>query len=564
MKQPPLKIGLICDAGKRNWLTDYLVNESEKSEAFRVSLIIEQDLEEITSGTIVGRILRYGHAKGWTRLLEAIAFKILSRIDELVSRKKLSLLLENAPPSADYSRINHIMIKPVMSKSLNVFSYKNCDLEKIRGFDVDALVRCGSGILVGGILNLCRFGVLSFHHGDNRICRGGPAGFWEVYHRHGETGFVVQKLTDSLDGGVILYRGSCITLPTYSLNNVNVNLRSLFAMRLTIEKMYLACLSLEDNPSLYSSRLFTTPSPFEQVVFLYKIATFGCKYLWQRIFGFYAHWDIYWVASKSWRNTCLYKMTKVNSKPGVFFADPFIYEHGDETYIFVEEFRLKESKGVISCLKKVGDQFHYLGVVLEKKSHLSFPFIIQNGEDIYLLPESASDLTVDLYKCVEFPMSWQRVSSPVTGLSCADSIVFWKDPYWVLLTNVDPFNLGEHSNQLYGFRSFDLEKDDWELMSSYPLCADAGQARNAGCFSDGDDLYRVCQKHHFGFYGAGFGVSKLSINDSFDLIDEKFVEEVYPDFDTQISGAHTLSVSGSHVCIDMVTKNRGFFARLRK
>ena len=40
------------------------------------------------------------------------------------------------------------------------------------------------------ILNLNKYGILSFHHGDNRQYRGGPAGFWEVYERNNSSGFI--------------------------------------------------------------------------------------------------------------------------------------------------------------------------------------------------------------------------------------------------------------------------------------------------------------------------------------------------------------------------------------
>ena len=36
----------------------------------------------------------------------------------------------------------------------------------------------------GKILDIFHFGILSFHHGDNRVIRGGPSGFWEVLNNH--------------------------------------------------------------------------------------------------------------------------------------------------------------------------------------------------------------------------------------------------------------------------------------------------------------------------------------------------------------------------------------------
>ena len=63
-----------------------------------------------------------------------------------------------------------------------------------------------SGILKGEILKLTKFGVISFHHGDNRFYRGGPSGFWEVFNNELSSGFIIQRLNDELDGGMVLFR----------------------------------------------------------------------------------------------------------------------------------------------------------------------------------------------------------------------------------------------------------------------------------------------------------------------------------------------------------------------
>ncbi len=49
----------------------------------------------------------------------------------------------------------------------------------MKDLNCDVLIRCGKGILRGDILYAARHGILSFHHADNRINRGGPPGFWE-------------------------------------------------------------------------------------------------------------------------------------------------------------------------------------------------------------------------------------------------------------------------------------------------------------------------------------------------------------------------------------------------
>ena len=51
----------------------------------------------------------------------------------------------------------------------------------------------------------CASGVWSYHHGDNRVNRGGPAGFWEVFEQWDVTGSILQVLSEELDAGKTLF-----------------------------------------------------------------------------------------------------------------------------------------------------------------------------------------------------------------------------------------------------------------------------------------------------------------------------------------------------------------------
>src|SRR5580658_3378330 len=78
------------------------------------------------------------------------------------------------------------------------------DIEAIRAYDLDFVLRFAFGIIRGEILQTPRYGVWSFHHGDEERYRGTPSGFWEIYKGDPKTGVILQRLTDRLDGGVIL------------------------------------------------------------------------------------------------------------------------------------------------------------------------------------------------------------------------------------------------------------------------------------------------------------------------------------------------------------------------
>ena len=80
-------------------------------------------------------------------------------------------------------------------------------VDEIRA-EADVIVRRGFGLIRGPVLSATKYGVLSYHHGDPRAYRGGPAGFWEFMNDEEEAGMVVQTLTDELDPGVVQAYGA--------------------------------------------------------------------------------------------------------------------------------------------------------------------------------------------------------------------------------------------------------------------------------------------------------------------------------------------------------------------
>lgn len=97
--------------------------------------------------------------------------------------------------------------------------FSESEVAKIGAAGVDLLIRLGGrGIYRGGILVAARHGMISIHHGDNRMFRGGPPGFWEIMRNAPRTGFIVQRLTAKLDGGAVLARGEQATARYWALN----------------------------------------------------------------------------------------------------------------------------------------------------------------------------------------------------------------------------------------------------------------------------------------------------------------------------------------------------------
>jgi hypothetical protein len=94
-------------------------------------------------------------------------------------------------------------------------------VQAIRGYDLDFILLFSRGIFRGDILNAARYGVWSYHHDDEEKYRGGPPCFWEIYHGDPVTGAILQRLTDRLDGGIVLRKGFVRTVAHSYAGNVD-------------------------------------------------------------------------------------------------------------------------------------------------------------------------------------------------------------------------------------------------------------------------------------------------------------------------------------------------------
>ena len=125
-----------------------------------------------------------------------LMWRVLSRIDERLAGYDPEIY--NPPSSIDLECRFERFYK----------QFPQAEIDKIKAQKVDILIRLGGpGIYKGAFLYSAPLGVVSIHHGDDSAFRGGPPGFWEVIKGAVECGFIVQRLTETLDGGLILARG---------------------------------------------------------------------------------------------------------------------------------------------------------------------------------------------------------------------------------------------------------------------------------------------------------------------------------------------------------------------
>jgi hypothetical protein len=502
------------------------------------------------------------------RRLHLVPAKIMFRTILLIEK----MLLRRSDSHKDHHRffdltkIIHqvVEIRPIVSRSGYVYRFSDEDVEKVKALDLDLLIRCGQGILRGGILRASRLGIVSFHHGDNKVNRGGPAGFWECYHQWPRTGFVIQRLTEELDAGEVLVRGFFGTRYYCSLNQAHVYKKSLTHLKNLLKKVASSgCLPPVDRtPAPYSSILFRAPNLVQCIVY-------GCKLL-KRLFvkGISKiamtreRWGIS-VLSAKWDESVFWRSTEASPPRGRFWADPFLCTHNGRTFCFVEDFVYKTGKGHITALEISGTRIVEHGIALKEPFHLSFPFLFEYQGELYMCPETCASGQLRVYRCTAFPLKWELEKTLMDGVSAVDTMLFHKGGKWWMFTTIDESGTGDHCSELYLFSSDSPLNTKWVPHPQNPIRIDSYGGRNAGLIIEGEKIFRLAQCQGFDRYGHSLLAYEIK-----ELSESRYVEDLVatigPNFRKGLLGTHHLSTNGKTTVIDHVSRSIALWHRSLK
>ncbi len=535
-----LKVGIIVDDGNQTYFTNDLYKKSLDSKYYSIDALIIQKTNNLDK--------KYND-----RLLDNFFFKIITKIETYLVKKKNSfkeIFLKHPISKFDVHKVHVI---PDISRSGIFYRYRESDLEKIKDLNLDLLVRAGSGILKGKVLNICRLGIISFHHGDNNINRGGPAGFWEVFNEEPSTGFIIQRLTEELDGGDVIFKGKIGTSFLYMLNYCNLCLKSNIFLHHTIEKLSYKNGKINlFSKTPYSYPLYKFPNYYESAIYLLRSFMLGLKKIFSKLLGFKYKWHIAYQFTDDWENSVLRKSKIIKNPTNRFLADPFVVNYNGKTILFAENFNIKLNKGVISAYEISKNEYKEIGIAIEEKFHLSYPFIIKNENDIFLIPESHQAEDIRIYKCLEFPLKWELKEILMKNVSAADTnIIKFNNKYW-MFTNIDSSKTGDHSSELHIFYSDNLISKNWTPHKNNPVIFDSNQARNGGMiYSQSDKIYRVFQRQGFDMYGKSSGISIIkTLNEN--NYEEEILTNIEPKFFKNIRGTHSFCFNSNVLAIDFV------------
>jgi hypothetical protein len=430
----------------------------------------------------------------------------------------------------------------------------------IRRHELDVALRFGFRILKGNALHVARYGVWSFHHGDNKRNRGGPPGFWEVMENEPVTGAVLQVLTEELDAGLVLARSYSSTNPisvTASKHNYFWQAAPLLISTLRDLQARGGAVLDEARASTewqgYSERLFVAPLPRKMLALIARLA-FRLTIRKLRSLLTYEQWFLAYRVSKpspgaeNVPDGSPHRFTELVPPPDRFWADPIPVVANGQRYIFFEEFLSASANAHISVMEV--DERGQVGRprrVLERPYHLSYPFVFCWNTEWYMIPETLQQGTVELYHATRFPDVWQYDRTLLSDIAAVDATVAEIDGRWWMFVGVKASGATEAS-LLHLYHAAN-PLGPWKPHRLNPVKIDVRNARPAGpLFRHNDRWYRPAQ------CGAPSYGSGLTVNRIVELTTEQFreveVSRLTPTWRPGLTGTHTIAAAGGLTVID--------------
>lgn len=236
-----------------------------------------------------------------------------------------------------------------------------------------------------------------------------------------------------------------------------------------------------------------------------------------------------------------------------FAADPCLVEDKGEKYVFFEEYLDDKKRGRIvraklADLESLGSKAK-LTVVLEKEYHLSYPFVFKEADTWYLVPESAENRSLDLYRCTQFPDQWEFVKSLLTDIEAYDATLHQYAGRWWIFVNIRPHRSSSPNELLYLFSADSLLADQWQAHPANPIINHADKARSAGALFEKDGVIYRPSQNCAGSYGRGLNLNAI-IEWNEQTYKEISVAQCIPGGRASLEGMHSISCLGNTIISD--------------
>jgi hypothetical protein len=234
-----------------------------------------------------------------------------------------------------------------------------------------------------------------------------------------------------------------------------------------------------------------------------------------------------------------------------FYADPFLWKGKDgRCHLFFEDLPYSTQKGVISYVALDPVSKTWCGtpqVVLERDYHLSYPFLFEHEGDIFMIPETSANKTIEVYRATSFPLKWTPHAVLMENIVAADATLHREGDTWWLFASVKE-DSGPNWDELSLFHS-DSPFGPWTAHPANPVISDCRHARMAGnVFRDTQGrLIRPAQNCEES-YGAALTFSEITELSKTGYAETSLFDKKPP---AHRSGLHTWNSNGEFTVVDV-------------
>lgn len=210
--------------------------------------------------------------------------------------------------------------------------------------------------------------------------------------------------------------------------------------------------------------------------------------------------------------------------PVVIMADPFLFVLENKLFLFYEEQKDLNGKGVIK-MRSTKDLINWSDpvLVLEEPFHLSYPNVFECNNEFYLLPETGHNGDIRLYKSNGDLSKWHFQKTLLSGENYVDSSIILRNGLYYLFTSIYK---GNKNYELKIFTSSEID-GDWMEHRQSPISYDSQLARCGGPIIEyNNELYRMAQECGC-CYGGGLNAYKVN-QLSPDSYQESFHQQIMP------------------------------------
>jgi len=442
----------------------------------------------------IALVIEDGSSKSDPRSLASWAarscWKMIDALEVRISRRLIHRMLTKANCFAP-ERLDHRSVG-IAELGLDRPRVRMDEVDAIRGAGLDVILNLSGQTVRVPPANVSRLGTWSLRTAGGSHDAVSPLAFWEFYRNQSIT--EIRVLSQCDDSGDVKIVGAARYCTFRWLWSVNAILMGLEASLLLLDLMHRAKDGIdrgEERKWPLQRRVDLGGDQRERGLFHAPVVMASSVF---RVVAKLAQRSLF---EDRWRLLLMEATPQaaitagpvvIQSPPDRYWADPFAIRRNGKCYVFFEEYFYAKHRGVISYIELDSlneakrTTSHVSHCVIDQPYHLSYPFLFVHKGDLFMIPETSANKSIDIWHATDFPNIWRKHRTIFEGISAADnSLLEWNGIWW-LFTNIDRNGLNNHSKELHVFYAEDPLDGPWLPHVGNPVLIDCTSARMAGGF----------------------------------------------------------------------------------